>query len=85
MEASTPKQFRIIDADSDKPVAIIEATSERQAIERFFLIQSQLSLPKAGKEKLWQCTEHLPDQPRTVPAFSEHFFVILDSMGAVKH
>lgn len=85
MEASSPKQFRIIDAETDKPVAIIEATGERQAIERFFLIQSQLSLPKVDKDKLWQCTEHLPDEPRTVPVFFDRFFLILDSLRAVKH
>jgi hypothetical protein len=85
MEANSPKLFRISDVVTEKPVAIIEAQTEKQAIERFFQIQSQLSMPKPGKDRLWQCTEHLPHEPRTSAVFLERFFAILDSLSAVKH
>lgn len=85
MEVNSLKQFRISDVATEKPVAIVEAVNEKQAIERFFQIQSQLSMPKPGNDKLWLCTEHQPGEPRTVPVFFERFFAILDSLSAVKH
>jgi len=81
------KRFRIVDAETETSIVIVEAENAKQAIERFSIVQSVISLQKRPG-KLWQCIEFRPDEPPDVPplpVFIEGFFQVLDSLGSVKH
>jgi hypothetical protein len=79
------KQYRIVDAETETSVAIVEASSAKQAVARFSTVQSAISLQRRPG-KLWQCIEHGPDEPRgEVPVFMEAFFQALTALGSVKH
>lgn len=78
------KKFAVIDADTDRHIMSVDAYSEKQAIERFSLVQPLVKLDKEPGS-FWQLVEEDRTAPSTVPYFMDGFFLVLEAKMAAKH
>ena len=76
-------KFAIIDADTNKHVVSVEATSTKDAIERFGLVKKLVQHYKEPGS-FWQVIEHDPEVHSTAPVFTEPFFLVLEQLESSK-